>query len=351
MCTATLIGTRTVLTASHCVTEQKKAPYSVVAQLDFVLGGQKYLSASVVMHPQYDFPVWDSPDVAVVRLSQAVTGVQPIVVAMDQPKVGEAITVVGFGQTATNNTVSSGTKRIGTATINKVDPQAFEFNGTASSICYGDSGGPTFATRQGMEVQIGVHAVLAKSGLCEDGGGNTRLDAYHDWISKQAQGDMAQQDTAPPQVQFLSPKDKAVVAPSFSIDVSAQDDLAVTQIELYIDGKLVETSQSPSLSYQANLPAGMHTIRAEALDPAKRKGSTEVQVTVQSPQSPPPNQPPPQQQPPQSNYGQAPNVNEIVGACSMGMGMGMGMGRTAPTLPWWVLCPPLLLWLRRRPKR
>jgi V8-like Glu-specific endopeptidase len=287
-CSATLVGKRTVLTASHCVSPNKSAPYTVYGGIYFQLNSSpnKYYAQSVVMHPQYDFADPQSPDIAVLRLSNPVTEVPPIVIAKGAPKMGEPIVVVGYGQTSTSNPQTAGIKRKGHTVVGAIKPTSFTYYGKAgASVCYGDSGGPTFGKRNGAEMQLGVHAVLLPSGQCEEGAIDTRLDVYYGWILKHAQGDLATSaDTAPPKAQITSPPPHSTPGPSFQVNVVATDNVGVSRVELFIDGALLHQKNTLPYHFQvANLPAGNHNIRADALDKAGRRASTMIQVTVHAP--------------------------------------------------------------------
>src|SRR5689334_17721200 len=69
VCSGTLIGCHTFLTAGHCV--EGSVPGSFVVYLQHV--GFVGVSA-IAMHPSYDYPVGD---VAVLTLATPVTGVRP----------------------------------------------------------------------------------------------------------------------------------------------------------------------------------------------------------------------------------------------------------------------------------
>lgn len=174
-CSATLIGKHTVLTAGHCV------PASTAV---FQLNGQSYSSAQVHRHPQYSGG--NANDVAVVILQQDVN-LAPSPIATGGPQAGQSITLVGFGKTG-ENASDYGTKRMGVNNISQVAATTFSFQG-ASNVCNGDSGGPTFLNIGTQEVVIGVHST--KSGFCGSGGTDMRVDAYKQWITQVAAGDVA----------------------------------------------------------------------------------------------------------------------------------------------------------------
>lgn len=168
-CTATLIGSKTVLTAAHCV-PSSSATFTVAGKQ---VGGQ------TVRHPSYSS---GANDVAVVRLSQAVTDVPPAVLNTSAPQVGQGLIIVGFGKTG-ESSGSFGTKRVGQNTIDQVGETRFYFEGNAN-VCNGDSGGPSFVLAGGVEQLAGVHS--QKRNHCGYGGIDMRVDAYASWIQSVA---------------------------------------------------------------------------------------------------------------------------------------------------------------------
>jgi peptidyl-Asp metalloendopeptidase len=89
-------------------------------------------------------------------------------------------------------------------------------------------------------------------------------------------------DTTAPTVSILQPTGGAKVSGTVTISVNASDNVAVSQLKLYIDGNLVSSSNASSMSYNWNTRkanAGGHTISSQATDPSKNIGSTSVSVT------------------------------------------------------------------------
>jgi len=355
VCTATLVGTRTVLTAAHCVVNG----FSLAPQLGWSPDGisPPIPAAQVVYHPSYSQTAGGmNGDVAVVRLAQEVSGITPQLVAKTPPQTGETITLVGFGYTADGAAGTFGTKRKATNTIGKVTATEIVFYGAAGgvgNICNGDSGGPAFAMRDGQEVLVGIHSWGESAcGVAEH---DARADIHYSWVEQQAQGNLQQpspKDLQPPKIQIVSPAPQAQVKSSFQVQVAAQDDVGVTMVELYVDGKLsASTKQTPYAFQVTGLAPGAHNLRAEALDQAGQRSSTLVSVTVAaegdspdpspSPAPQPPGSPP---QPPDGNP-QLPGVPpgaptdgpQLLGSCSIG-------GPTAVS-PWPQLLPLLALLL------
>ena len=280
-CTATLIGKRTVLTAAHCVTT-KNPPYQVLSPVHFYIGkmyyGTKYRAVAVHVHSAY--AGGNKADVAVLRLDREVSGVTPIPIAMTSPTKGETIVIVGYGKTGEKGQ-PFGTKRKASNQIDKVTSTTYSMYGSSGSegnVCNGDSGGPSLATRKGVETVIGVHST--KLNYCGWGATDMRVDAYYSWIYSKAQGDIyagAPLDTTPPQVSIASPNNGASVGPNFTVTVSASDDTGVTRLVLFLNAQKVGEKTSGPFSFPlSNVPWGTHTLEAVAHDGANHTTSASI---------------------------------------------------------------------------
>jgi V8-like Glu-specific endopeptidase len=355
ICTATLIGRHTLLTAAHCVVNEKQAPYTVNTHLGWSRDGGATIipAASAVFRPGYGSTGSGlNNDVAVVRLVKDVN-LTPMRVATSAPAAGEHITLVGYGYTADSAPGTFGTKRKASNQIGKVTATEIVFYGATGSvgnICSGDSGGPAFAQRNGQEVQVGIHSW--GEGVCGVAEHDARADVHHGWIKQQAQGDLYQgppQDKQPPKVQIVNPSPKAQVAPSFKVQVAAQDDVSLKRVELYLDGALRGTLQQMPFTFPLNgLAAGTHTLRAEAVDRAGHRASVLTSVTVAgSGGAAAPSQPTAPSTPTAPAAPAAPSATpdtQFHGACNMAPG-----SSRAPLLP--LLLIGLLALRRRRGRR
>lgn len=109
-----------------------------------------------------------------------------------------------------------------------------------------------------------------------------------------------QGDVTPPRVLILSPSNKTVVAPQLSLEANATDDVAVTQVDLYIDGVLAATSSAAPYSFPVQLSRGTHVLKVIARDAAGNQGTAQTMVGVTqdptpaapSPAAPTPTAPP-----------------------------------------------------------
>jgi hypothetical protein len=218
-CTATLVGARTLLTAAHCLSDEEKPPYTLLDALSIELGGTSHAAASATIHSSYSG--WSlAGDVGVIRLAQPVPGITPALVATSAPAQGEAIVIVGFGcsNTGPGSSQTFGVKRKGETTISAVGASelSYPLGAALPSLCEGDSGGPSFASRGGVEQLVGVHSYDL-----DDASFDQRADAYRGWIESEAQGDLYQ---GPPAADAGAKKD--MTADRRAQDLPPRDDQA-----------------------------------------------------------------------------------------------------------------------------
>ena len=86
-------------------------------------------------------------------------------------------------------------------------------------------------------------------------------------------------DTTAPLVAITSPTSGSLVSKTTYINVSASDNVGVTQVKLYIDGSLVYTSSNSKFTYTWNttyVSRGTHTLQAFAFDAVQNKGSSAI---------------------------------------------------------------------------
>ena len=198
LCTATLIGQKTVLTAGHCVNSNPNTAYT------FVLNGISYEIKSIIVHLEFkmnghlddnNLPI---NDIAIAFLYKS-PSVQPAIVSNVKPDLDEKITLVGFGITS-EKVHDYGIKRVTNNVISKIyDSKRFTFEGNGNlygaevgNTCYGDSGGPAFSTINNQEVIVGITS--GGLGACGIEGWDTDVSAFYCWINETTNGDLAKLD-------------------------------------------------------------------------------------------------------------------------------------------------------------
>ncbi|MBK8482662.1 MAG: S1 family peptidase [Proteobacteria bacterium] len=199
LCTATLVGRQTILTAAHCVFDYQHQ--TLATAVTFTLEGRAgapgatFRGLGVKVHPLYVAnDRLTIHDVAVVKLDGP-PAVAPITVSVTVPPALETIEVVGYGVTAPETT-PDGQLRVTRGAVGPLMPTYFDLSATGEgSFCHGDSGGPAFADGAHL-LQIGIHSHLTGgTGVkCSGRGRDMRVDAYAQWIQQAADGDVALAD-------------------------------------------------------------------------------------------------------------------------------------------------------------
>lgn len=197
LCTGTLIGCRTFLTAAHCVAE---AP-DPGSWLVFFQHGVPHAVADIAIHPGYKDDA-SGHDLAVLRLSEPVVGISPAPInTASRPSFGTPGSIVGFGRIG-GAADGSGIKRVGEMRTGPCPAHAsggthlcWEFSdpgppGSDSGTCRGDSGGPLFITPGGVRVLAGVTSTGNASCLPPNRPADADVYVDRSWIESVAGGDL-----------------------------------------------------------------------------------------------------------------------------------------------------------------
>lgn len=208
VCTATLIGCQTVLTAAHCVCTapngqglpggvcQGSVLASSAGKMVYFQHAGIFAVSGVAVHPNYQPP--GSPslghDIAVLRLAQPVSGIRPVEINQLGPVPVDVVgQIVGFGRVGgASETV--GVKRKGlvrTSQCTHPGHLCWTFLGDGANTCSGDSGGPLFAATGGGDLRIvGVTSFGNETCLPPDTAHDADVYADRGFIAAQAGADL-----------------------------------------------------------------------------------------------------------------------------------------------------------------
>ncbi|MBK9029829.1 MAG: trypsin-like serine protease [Myxococcales bacterium] len=196
-CTGTLIAPDVVLTAAHCLDPQLTGvpkPAAFTLAHDTLSGTPtQHPVDHTLRHPQFDINAAIGGglaqffDIGLVFLGAPVTDVAPIKMPTPDEATALAVdtdlTIVGYGQIADTNPVV-GVMYDATTAIRELAAAEMRVSrgGADPQNCHGDSGGPALTTIGGGERVVGVVSRSYQSNQCDNGGIDTRVDAYLDWI-------------------------------------------------------------------------------------------------------------------------------------------------------------------------
>jgi secreted trypsin-like serine protease len=188
LCSGTVVSPHVVMTAAHCLSADVVGP---VDHVDVFLGSDPFdpqqsndaslfvTAASYAGDPQFS-KTDATHDIAYVVMSQPLS-LTPMALNHDglgTSDIDTPVHVVGFGESNGSDPNSAGPRRSLDTVIFSVDAEHIRL---VDVICEGDSGGPTFSTKNGKTVIVGVHSFTTQQD-CNGDGDDTRVDKYASFV-------------------------------------------------------------------------------------------------------------------------------------------------------------------------
>lgn len=162
-CTGTIIDSRAVLTAAHCLAD------GITSVKIFLGTGDQVPSTSFQWSPRYKPNDASSQDVAVVFTGQDLGRTPQALLTSRDARAGEQSVIAGWGNDVSG--AGGNVLRAGTASISAVGSTVLEtiYSGTGSAVCSGDSGGPLLLAEGGSWAIAGVTSATSIGGSCAQG--------------------------------------------------------------------------------------------------------------------------------------------------------------------------------------
>lgn len=227
-CSATVVGEKVLLIASHCVSNGGKSTFSI--------GANQY-SSTCTHHPEYRNN--STADWAMCAVDRKVEGIKYENLNTDagRVKLGIDLTLTGYGCTKPNGGGGNdGIYRFGVAPI--VDlPNGTDYDITTrgkAALCYGDSGGPAFVVQGTQRWVVGVNSR-----------GNISTTSYLPAVHVQAAQDWFKSWASAKGVKICGIHQDAV---------DCRDEVKPLPVDFTVDGKAGSCTGKVKSGYEALLP-------------------------------------------------------------------------------------------------
>ena len=190
LCTGEVVSPHVVLTAAHCAGGEDpsitNASWRVYLGPDFgqATTANMLPAASAHYHPSFNSSdLGGGNDVGVVIMQNALPSyITPLPynrASMDSLD-GRTVRFVGYGLDNATTQTGGGIRRQTTTTLTDHTALLLHFADGTHETCNGDSGGPAFMNLGGQEIIVGLTSYGDVA--CADGGYDTRVDTFADWI-------------------------------------------------------------------------------------------------------------------------------------------------------------------------
>ncbi len=166
ICTGTAVSEQALVTAAHCVPQEKEnlQVFFAVNPLDENADPKAASVAKIIVHPDYNsIETMKSVDLAMVLLQEKLpVSYQSVSVARgDRLKVGQGVLLAGFGNSSAKEAEGFGKLRQVLVSVSEITGTFFEVEqNLGKGICDGDSGGPVFVVEGKTLALLGVSKLV-----------------------------------------------------------------------------------------------------------------------------------------------------------------------------------------------
>jgi secreted trypsin-like serine protease len=184
LCTGTIIGRNTVLTAAHCVTPEGNGN---ITQIELAEPG--HISSSITATSWIANPAWNRGNPEACHDEGIIhTTFQALSPICNRGRLHPhaRVRIVGYGAN-THSGTGAGIKRQATVAIDASNRNSFRAGSSRRQTCSGDSGGPAFQGGRVVGVTSFGHDHSATS-VCFGGDVYCRVDADATWIEANTLG-------------------------------------------------------------------------------------------------------------------------------------------------------------------